>query len=275
MREQRLQQGSLPFRWLEAGGDGPAVVLVHGIPTSPELWRHVAPRLGDARVLAWEMVGYGQSWAAGADHDITVAAQAEHLLAWMDAVGLDRAVLAGHDLGGGVVQIAATRARERCAGLMLTNAIAYDSWPIPEVKAMRAAGPVVARLPRALLRTQLGFLLLQGHDDRRIARESLDAHWPGYDHPDGAAVLVRQMRSLRTADTETVAPALPGLDVPAAVVWGAADRFQKVRYGRRLAVDLSASIDEIAGGKHFTPEDHPDRVAAAIRSVIDRSGGGR
>jgi len=70
------------------------------------------------------------------------------------------------------------------------------------------------------------------------------------------------MRSLRTQDTEAVTPAPAGLQVPAAVVWGTADRFQKLNpYGRRLAPDLDAPLDEIDGGKHVTPEDHPDRIA--------------
>lgn len=56
--------------------------------------------------------------------DISVAAQADRLLAWMRELGVERAVMVGHNLGGGVAQIAAVRARERCAGLVLTNAIA-------------------------------------------------------------------------------------------------------------------------------------------------------
>ncbi|HEV2819117.1 MAG TPA: alpha/beta hydrolase, partial [Solirubrobacteraceae bacterium] len=178
--------------------------------------------------------------------------------------------LVGHDLGGGVAQIAAVRAPERCAALVLTNSIAYDSWPIPEVKAMRSAGPLVERLPGRLLRGQLAVLTHMGHDDSDRARESLRVHWTGYDHAQGGTVLVRQMRSLDCRDTEAVASALPGLDVPAALVWGVADRFQKLDpYGRRLAADLGASVDEVQGGKHFIPEDHPERVAAAIRLVLD------
>jgi pimeloyl-ACP methyl ester carboxylesterase len=98
--------------------------------------------------------------------------------------------------------------------------------------------------------------------------DGAERHRRGYDHPDGPSTLVRQMRSLRTEDTATIAPALRSVDLPAAVVWGAADRFQNVRYGRRLAADLKAQLDEIPAGKHFTPEDHPpphrpsDRVTA-------------
>ncbi len=65
--------------------------------------------------MAWEMTGYGSSIPLGIGRDISVAAQAEHLVRWLDAMGIERAIFAGHDLGGGVVQIAAVRAPERCA----------------------------------------------------------------------------------------------------------------------------------------------------------------
>ena len=114
------------MRWAEHGAGTP-LVLVHGIPTNPGLWRHVVPRVTGARCLAWEMVGYGESIPEGRGRDIAVARQADYLLAWLQALGIGRAVFAGHDLGGGVVQIAAVRKPAACAGLFLTNAIGYDS----------------------------------------------------------------------------------------------------------------------------------------------------
>jgi pimeloyl-ACP methyl ester carboxylesterase len=45
-----------------SSGQGSAVVLVHGIPTSAELSRHVPPLVGEARLFASEVVGYGLSW---------------------------------------------------------------------------------------------------------------------------------------------------------------------------------------------------------------------
>jgi pimeloyl-ACP methyl ester carboxylesterase len=76
------------------------------------------------------------------------------------------------------------------------------------------------------------------------------------------------VRSLRTGDTLEVADRLRELEVPAAVVWGVADQFQKVEYGRRLAADLRAQMTEIPGGKHFVPEDHPREVADAVSAVL-------
>lgn len=117
------------------------------------------------------MVGYGDSIPQGRERDISVSRQADYLLAWLDAMGESRAVFAGHDLGGGVAQIAAVRQPERCAGILLTNAISYDSWPIPSVKMLRAMGGMVRHLPARVVKAAIvGMLMRRGHDDQRIAR---------------------------------------------------------------------------------------------------------
>ncbi|CUH39257.1 hypothetical protein JSE7799_01981 [Jannaschia seosinensis] len=68
---------------------------------------------------------------------------------------------------------------------------------------------------------------------------------------------MRQAQSLNVEDTKAIAGQLPTLAVPARIVWGAADEFQKIEYGERLATDLGAPLRRIDGGLHFTPEDHP------------------
>ena len=168
------------MRWEEVG-EGPPVVFVHGIPTSPRLWRRVVPLVSGARCLAWEMVGYGASIPEGRDRDISVARQAGYLADWMREVGLaEGAVIVGHDLGGGVAQILAANDPSLVRGLVLTNSICYDSWPVAPVKAIRALGPVLARLPEAAFRLIYGGFMLAGHDERAVARESTAEHLPYY-----------------------------------------------------------------------------------------------
>lgn len=259
----------LPMRWEEYGAGTP-VVLIHGIPTGPRLWRHVIPLVDGARLLAWEMVGYAGSIGAGRARDISVARQAEYLIRWLDELGLERVVLAGHDLGGGVAHIVAVRHPDRCAGLLLTNCIGYDSWPVPSVKMLRSLRAIVRRLPSWAIKTGVfRMIMVRGHDDARVARESLAEHWGPYARSDAGRALVRQIRALDVNDTLAVAGELPGLrGIPARVIWGAADQFQKLEYGERFARDLGVTLERIEGGKHFTPEDHPERIAAALRSLI-------
>jgi pimeloyl-ACP methyl ester carboxylesterase len=270
MESKFVEAGGVRMRW-EESGEGSPVVFVHGIPTSPRLWRRVIPRV-EGRALAWEMVGYGASIREGWERDISVARQADYLAGWMRELGLNSAVIVGHDLWGGVAQILTVRQPDLVRGLVLTNAICYDSWPIPSVKAMRAAGLLVERLPDAVMRFNLYVsLFLRGHDDRTRAKESLAEHWSYYKAAGGAAALIRQTHSLDVNDTLAIANRIPNLHVPARLVWGAADRFQKIGYGYRLAYELGASIERIEGAKHFVPGDHPEEVAAAVNELLNQT----
>ncbi len=257
------------MRWLERPGSGPPVVLIHGIPTSPELWRYVTPLVPAARVLAWELVGYGRHSQPGEGLDVSVRAQARHLAAWLDRVAGGPVVLVGHDIGAGVVQRFAVGHPERVAGIVLTDGIAYENWPVWPMNVVRSLGPAFAALP------QLGFAALYAaaltalHDDAGHGRRCAGVHWRiGYAHPQAPATLLRQVRALHTEDTVAIAPDLPRLRGIPGIAWARDDRFLPVADAERLARDIGAHLDVIPGADHFTPEDHPERVAAAIRRVL-------
>src|ERR687884_959696 len=101
MESRTVDVGGIRIRW-EEEGEGVPVVFIHGIPTSPRLWRHVIPEMRDARSMAWEMVGYGASIEEGRDRDISVAKQADYVAAWMQESGLESTFLVGYDLCRGV-----------------------------------------------------------------------------------------------------------------------------------------------------------------------------
>jgi len=165
------------------------------------------------------------------------------------------------------VHIAAVRRPDLCGALMITNGIGYDSWPIPSVKAMAATSGAVSKLPAAALKPALAAIVLRGNDDAEVAKESLALHYRPYAEHGGGAAMARQVDALDVADTLEVADRLPGLGVPARVVWGVEDQFQTLDYGERFACDLGVPLRRIEGGKHFTPEDHPDVIAEEVRSL--------
>src|SRR5215204_5975858 len=136
---------------------------------------------------------------------------------------------------------------------------------------MRTMGTAVERLPNSVFRYVFSGFLQQGHDDSAQARESVGEHWPYYERAGGAAAMVRQVRSLEMQNTLAVASRIPDLDVPTRLVWGAADRFQKIGYGYRLAYELGAPIERIEGAKHFVPEDYPEQVAANVNELLKQA----
>src|SRR5207253_9879787 len=80
-------------------GAGPPLILLHGYPDNLQIWCELAPRLADLRrVIAFDWPGMGQSeaWAGGA----TPMLMADRLLALLDTWHIERADLAGIDMGG-------------------------------------------------------------------------------------------------------------------------------------------------------------------------------
>ncbi len=97
---------------------GLPVVLLHGNPTSSHLWRNVVPYLaGRARVLAPDLIGMGASGKPEIDY--TFDDQARYLDAWFEVLGLDRAILVGHDWGGVLALDRAARRPDSVAGVVL------------------------------------------------------------------------------------------------------------------------------------------------------------
>ena len=267
MKEKSIKVNGVNMRWLEKG-KGPVIILIHGIPTTPELWRNVMPALTNKRRIAWEMIGYGASVEEGRSRDISIGAQAGYLASWLEAMNMKKVVLAGHDLGGGVAQIIAALRPEIVQGLVLINSISYDSWPIPRVKALRALGPLSARLPNAALRIAMQALLYEGHATKERAEDSLNHYWKHYEHLNAAEALRRQIQHLDVKDTLAVTDKLREVNIPARIVWGESDHFQTIDYAERLAKDLNAPLDRIEGGKHFVPVDYPRHVVYAIEEVM-------
>jgi pimeloyl-ACP methyl ester carboxylesterase len=134
---------------------------------------------------------------------------------------------------------------------------------------------VLRHLPEVALYPTFVQLLHRGHDDRARALESIGVHWRHYVAHGAARSLMRQVSALDVQDTLAVADRLPTLGLPSRVVWGAADQFQKLAYGRRLAHDLGTDLRTIPGGKHFTPEDHPETIAEAVQDLAPPTLSGR
>ena len=255
-------------------GEGPPVLLLHGIPTNGELWRDVIPRLASgARVIAPDMLGYGRSDVPGGK-PVDIASQASYMLELLDALEVERATVVGHDIGGGVAQILAVRHPRRIERLGLVNAVCYDSWPIPEMKVIQATAPVMEHLPAGLTAEGLELGLRRGFVHKERAEPFLETFLKPFSTHEGMQVFLEHARSLDSRHTQEIAPELPNLRIPVAVVWGKQDPFQKPKYAERLAADIpTAELTWIEDSSHFAPADAPDEVAEALQRLLQRSPG--
>jgi 2-hydroxymuconate-semialdehyde hydrolase len=257
-------------------GDGldraPAVLLLHGFPTSSQLWRNVAPEMcastdDDLHVLAPDLAQLGESERTG--RRINLATQAKLMLGLLDAAGVERVVVVGHGIGGAVaVHVAALDGR-RVAGLaLLDSPLHSDAWPVagalpmlvPGVRALCArALPVVPWLAEWVLAQAVG----RGSDVRDM--RPLDRYVEALRAPGAARGLVHFLTAVDPVATEAAWHIVRAAPPPTLVMWGAEDRVHSLSYGRRVAGEIpSAAWVPVAGAGHLLPEERPARVAEEL-----------
>jgi epoxide hydrolase A/B len=121
-------------------GDGPAVVLCHGFPEIAYSWRHQLPALAAAgfRAIAPDQRGYGATESPPSVNDYDIHHLTGDLVGLLDALGLERAVFAGHDWGGIVVWHMALLHPARTAGVIGVNTPYFPRSSAPPLTLMRA-----------------------------------------------------------------------------------------------------------------------------------------
>jgi 2-hydroxymuconate-semialdehyde hydrolase len=253
-------------------GHGPAVLLIHGIPTHAYLWREVTPLLVAAglEVITLDLLGYGAS-DKPADTDLGIAAQSKFLVEALRALDWPGGAVVGHDIGGGIAQLIAVDHPQIATHLVLVDSIVYDSFPEPGIARLKdPAWDGILGAPTFDLKKGLtkGFTRGMVHLER-ITPEMIGAYeWP-FRGVEGRLAYLRAARALRTEELSSRMAAIERLELPTLVVWGAKDVFQPIKEGERLARKMAQGRFEIIDhAGHFLPEDAPDELARLITTFV-------
>ena len=271
MRGEFLDLDGYRLYYYAAGtrGAGEPVLFLHGFPTSSHLWGDVVRFMpAGHRLIVLDQLGYGRSDRPG-NAAVDVPAHAERALAVLDALNVPEACLVGHDLGGAVAQWLAVHAPSRVSRVALVNSVGFDAWPRWKTRAARSLAAVARRLPAPLLAGEAYATLVPGFTDRDEGRRALDVFLRPFAQAPGRDALLAHHEAQRPGDTATLD--LGAIRAPTAILPGARDPFVPVAVAQRLHRAISAStLDVIAGARHFTPIDAPDRVAAVLAGLLKR-----
>jgi pimeloyl-ACP methyl ester carboxylesterase len=262
LRRVALSTGELAYA---DEGDGPAVVLLHGFPTSSHLWRDLVPILAPRfRTIAPDLLGYGRSSKPEDPSALTIRAQAGHVRELLDRTGIDEFAVIGHDVGGGVAQLLALEGG--VATMVLVDSISFDSWPIEAVRMLQAADPGEA--DEEYVRGVVGLALDVGlaHGDRLAATDREAYLRPWIEAP---AALVRAARAIDGIGLAGTEERLRALDTRVLLVWGEEDPYQPAELVERLSDVLPGSTAALLPGcAHFVTEDAPEAVLPLIAEYL-------
>jgi pimeloyl-ACP methyl ester carboxylesterase len=264
--------------------DGEPVILLHGFPSGPACWPPVARILGAAgvRTLAPLQRGYGAGARPRRARDYRMPLLTGDVLALLDAAGLERAHIVGHDWGGAVAWALAERAPERVASLTAV------SMPHP-----RALSRALLTSRQALLSWYVLFFQLPLLPEAVIThdRGHTGARWLRRLGLDEATALayVRRFVTDRPALTGALGwyralPRGPGArlrttpaPVPTMLVWGTSDAVISARSAwlTERWVAGPYAFHPLADGTHWLPEQRPDQLAELILDHIGSHAAGR
>ncbi len=253
------------------GGDGPTVVLLHGLLMDATVWREVVPGLRErCRVIAPTLPLGGHRRAMRADADLSLPPMVRLIPELLEALDLRDVVLVANDWGGPLLLGDVPGGLDRVGRLVLTPCEAFDNFP-PGINGRLAAlagkgGPLGVRIamqPLAL-RPLRRFPLLFGWMAKRPLPHDLTDGWFGPILRDGA--IRRDLAKyaggpLDTAWTTRATERLRAFDRPALILWATEDKLMPRAHGRRLAELLpQARLVEVDDSRTLMPLDRPALV---------------
>lgn len=136
---------TFPTAYEDTGGDGPPVVLIHGVGLSQAMWKAQKAALSPRyRVVTLDMLGHGGSPAPAADAGLDD--YADQVVGLLDHLAIDKAILIGFSMGALVARAFALRHPDRLLGLVLLNGVFDRSGDVRatilgRVDEVRVAGP--------------------------------------------------------------------------------------------------------------------------------------
>jgi pimeloyl-ACP methyl ester carboxylesterase len=248
------------------GGTVP-VVLLHGQPGTAGDWQWVVPLLaGRYHLVVPDRPGYGRTGGRATGF----AGNAAAVIALLDRLGLERAVLAGHSWAGGVVIAAAGAHPDRVAGLVLVSSVGpgeHLGWS-DRLLAAPMLGEAVAATTIGGVGLLLGRRRVQAWAERRLAgrrRESVRAlaRLTGGGGGVWRSFVVEQRALI--SELDRLRPTLAKVAAPTAVVHGRGDHVVPPGVAEDLAAAIPrAGLRLLNGAGHLLPRDRPSAIADAV-----------
>ncbi|MBN8870704.1 MAG: alpha/beta fold hydrolase [Solirubrobacterales bacterium] len=257
-------------------GEGPPVLLVHGITSSSRTWKSVMPRLAENyTVIAPDLLGHGRS--AKPQGDYSLGAYASGMRDLLVALDVPKATVVGHSLGGGIAMQFAYQFPDRISRLVLVDSGGIGREVNPALRAATLPGaeyvlPVLftPTLHDAGLKVRnfLAGIGLRGSADVEGVAEG----FASLTEADARRAFIHTVRSVIDPTGQRVSAAdrlYLTRDIPSLIVWGDCDRIIPVSHAD-LAHELmpGSRLEIFPGAGHFPFNDDPDRFIEVLEEFI-------
>jgi pimeloyl-ACP methyl ester carboxylesterase len=274
LQPQRIRIHGHEVRYFRAG-EGPALLLVHGMAGSAATWKAVLPRLArDYTVIAPDLLGHGKS--AKPRTDYSLGAFASGLRDLLVAQGIERATVVGHSLGGGIAMQMAYQHPERVERLVLVGSGGLGREVSPVLRFLTLPGaeylmPLIFTSYSRDIGNRISMLLRRGG----LRAPALEESWRAYvslTEGENREAFVKTLRSVIDLKGQSVSAhdrLYLASHMPTLLLWGARDQIIPVDHAYAAHDAMPGSHLEIfEESGHFLHNEEPDRFIHALREFL-------
>jgi pimeloyl-ACP methyl ester carboxylesterase len=270
-----VEAGGLRMHVAEAG-EGEPLVLVHGWPQHWYVWRHVIPPLAESyRVICPDLRGHG--WTDAPSDGYEKETLAGDVLNLIDALGLEKVRLVGHDWGGMAAFLLALRAPERLERMVTMNTghpwLQMHARQVPQLyklwyQALMASPLVGRRAVRPLVQT----IYRVGVNKDKVTPEEWRHFVDQFSEPERTKAAVQIYRTFLTREMPAIARGRyrdKRLSVPTLYLHGEHDPVVKAENFDPVADQADDfRIEIVPGAGHFVVDEMPEEVIQRVTRFI-------
>jgi pimeloyl-ACP methyl ester carboxylesterase len=268
---RRLEAAGISTRLIEAGPAeaSEAVVFIHGNPGSADDWEALVGAVGASgrRAVAFDLPDFGETLApVGFEH--SVPGYAAFVEAALAALGIERVGLVLHDFGGPIGLAWAAANVDR-----LTSVTLFDTGILPGYKWHRLARiwrtPVLGEVFMATATRGAFHFLVNRSEPRDLPRPFLDRMYDQYDRRTKRAVLALYRDTDPGAAAPMLSAALRARQIPALVIWGAADAYLPASFAERQREAFpAAEVHVLDDSGHWPFADAPEKCESLLLNFL-------
>jgi pimeloyl-ACP methyl ester carboxylesterase len=258
------------------GGEGPVILLIHGMAGRSDTWLPTMARLTpEFTVIAPDLLGHGES--AKPMGDYSLGAYASGMRDLLGVLGVERATIVGQSLGGGVAMQLAYQHPELAERLVLVGSGGLGrevSW-ILRALTLPGAELVLPVLFPGFVRDR-GNAVSRFLRDRGLRAPHLAETWRSYaslTEPENRQAFVRTLRAVIDPGGQTVSAVdriYLAAGLPTLIVWGDEDPIIPVEHARRAHEIIEGSrLEVFEGCGHYPHVEDPDRFAEVLRDFME------
>lgn len=288
-----VEQWRTGLKYLKVGGETmayrtygdkskPAVVLLHGLPTSSYLYRNIAPKIAEQGfyVITPDFIGFGASTKPEDAAAYDMSLQANRLSQLLLVLDVQHYSVVAHDMGGLVGFELLVNHSDQIQSFFVLNTTAYTDGftPPPEMKMLAGGmgGAITSMMSNGVTGEFMTAKFIKdnmGHPERLSKEAKENYWWPMHEGTTQPMRATAKTFNNIMARYSVYQEALQAYHGPSRILWGSKDKvlnFEKLtaQFSRDLKLSPT-KVQRIEDAGHFLQEDYPDLVAANVLLLLE------